>query len=351
MYQVKQEVINWLLEDSAPPIQFLTLTVLLDEGEISTAAKKAKNRIMTYQPIIDIMKNQQENSFWFEKGKDKNYKKYLGTFWQLIFLSNMQAEKTEQIVNGIEHIFSTGQPSNGGFSVSGTNSLSIICLTANILRSLIHFDYWDDERTKNALEYIHTNFTDTNGNMRCQPVGLLSECYMTLPKILHAFSAIPKKDRTTRVTEGINLCVDRILENHIYQFLPEKNKEFVKIAFDKKLTGQQRLDAKNEFLKNNPNMKKIAKPGWTKFGFPLSYTSDALDAMKALVAAEIKYDPRMKDALDLIESKQVNGKWINEKQYKSPMFTAIEPYQKESKWVTLHALEVLKFYKGLEIIG
>ena len=183
--------------------------------------QNAKSRIITYKPIVDFLKNQKENSYWHDKAKDKNYKKYLGTFWQLIFLSNMHAEKNEQITNAIEHIFSTGQPSYGGFSVSGTNSLSIICLTANILRALIHFGYWNDERTRTALEYILANFSDTNGKIRCQPVGLLPDCYMTLPKILHALSTIPKEDRTTRVAKGIDLCVNRILENQIYQYLPE----------------------------------------------------------------------------------------------------------------------------------
>ena len=350
MFEVKQEVLNWLLENNNPPIQYLTHITLLDKEANSTEALDAKNRIMTYNPIVEILKNQKENSFWFDKAKDKNYKKYLGTFWQLIFLSNLYAEKNEQIVNGIEHIFSTGQPSNGGFSVSGTNSLVIICLTSNILRSLIHFDCWNDERTRKALEYILTNFVDTNGKIRCQPTGLITDCYMTLPKILHALCAIPKEDRTTRVAKGIGLCVNRILENQIFQYLPEKSREFIKIAFEKKLSGKQRVDARNEFLKQNPNMKKIGKHGWTKFGFPHSYTSDALDTMKALVSAEVKYSPKMKDALDLIKSKQVNGKWINEKQFKSPMYTTIEPYQAESKWVTLHALEVLKFYEGLKII-
>ncbi len=350
MYEVTKEVLNWLIEDTAPPIQYLTLTCLLDKDETSIEVQKARNRIMTYQPIIDILENQKEKSFWFDKAKDKNYKKYLGTFWQLIFLSNMHAEKNDQIINGIEHVFSTGHPSNGGFSVSGTNSLVIICLTANILRSLIHFDYWDDERTRKALEYILTNFAATNGKMRCLTTGLLPDCYMALPKILHALSVIPKEDRTTRVAKGIDLCVNRILENHIYKFLPEKNREFVKFAYSKKLTGQERLVAKQEFLKNNPNMKRIVKHGWTKFGFPHSYASDALDAMKALVSAEVKYDPRMKDALDLIKSKQVNGKWFNEKQFKSPMYTTIEQYLMESKWITLHALEVLKFYEGLKIV-
>ncbi|NPE09699.1 MAG: hypothetical protein GNW80_15545 [Asgard group archaeon] len=350
MFEVKQDVLNWLLEDNNPPIQYLTLIILLDKEANSSEALDAKNRIMTYKPIIEILTNQKENSYWYDKRKDQNYKKYLGTFWQLIFLSNIHAEKNEQISNGIEHIFSTGQPLNGGFSVSGTNSLVITCLTANILRSLIHFGYWNDERTGKALEYLLANFVDTNGKIRCQPTGLISDCYMTLPKILHAFSAIAKEDRTTRVTKGINLCVDRMLENQIYKYLPEKNREYMKTIAELKLSGQDLVDKKKEFLKNNPDMKHIAKSSWTKFGFPLSYTSDVLDAMKALVSAEVKYSSKMRDALDLIKSKQVNGKWINEKQYKSPMYTTIELYQKESKWLTLHALEVLKYYEGLKIV-
>ena len=75
MYQVKQEIINWLLEDTAPPIQYLTLTCLLDRDITSIEVQNAKNRIIFYQPIIDLMKNQIDESFWFDKRKDQIYKK------------------------------------------------------------------------------------------------------------------------------------------------------------------------------------------------------------------------------------------------------------------------------------
>ena len=82
MYEVKQEVINWLLEDNVPPIQYLALTNLLDKDEASTEVQNTKNRIIFYQPIIDIMKNQKENSFWFDKRKDQNYKKSEISFYK-----------------------------------------------------------------------------------------------------------------------------------------------------------------------------------------------------------------------------------------------------------------------------
>ncbi|NHJ39331.1 MAG: hypothetical protein FK731_04805 [Asgard group archaeon] len=348
MYEINQDVIDWLLEDTNPPVKYLTLTKLLDQSE-NDEIKEIKNKINTYKPITEILQNQIENTFWFDKHKKHNYKKYLGTYWQLIFLSEMHAQRNKQIENAIEHIFSTGQPKDGGFSYDGTNSYIIICLTANILRALIHFGYLDDERTTKALEYILTNFVETNGKIRCQPIGLIDNCYMTIPKILHAFSSIPKNKRTSRINKGIDLCVNRLLDNQIYKYLPERNNEFVKIANELKYKGQQRINERKKFLEKYPKMKKIAKLGWTKFSFPLSYNSDALDAMNALASAEIDYSPKMVDALELIKSKAISGKWLNENKFKSPMHTQIEDYQQESKWLTLHALEILKYYKNIKI--
>jgi hypothetical protein len=340
MFEVNQEIIDWLLEENNPPIKYLTLTRILDKSD----EKEIKNKINTYKPIKEILQSQKENSYWFDKHKKHNYKKYLGTYWQLIFLSEMHAQRNEQIENAIEHIFATGQPKDGGFSYDGTNSYIITCLTANIIRALIHFGYLKDERTKKAIEYLLANFVDTNGKIRCQTVGLVPNCYMTIPKVLHAFSSIPMKLRTTRVNKGIDLCVKLLLENHIFKYMPEKNREFVNIAHERKYKGQERIDERIKFLKKYPDMKKIAKKGWTKFGFPYSYASDALDAMRALVSAEIKFSPNMKEAVDLIASKAINGKWLNENKFKSPMHTKIENYQQESKWITLYALEVLRFY-------
>ena len=243
---------------------------------------------MAYNPIVEILTEQKENKYWFDKKKTHNYKKYLGTFWQLLFLSEMHAQKNDQIINAIEHIFDTGQAANGGFSVSGTNSYAIECLTENMLRVLINYGYLNDERTQNALEYLLKNFVDTNGKTRCQTIGLLSSCFMVLPKLLIAFSMIPEKERSSRVNKGIDLCIKRLLDNRIFKYLPEKNREFTKKANELKLKGQQRTDARIAFWKENPKMDNIPKKGWTEFSFPNSYSSDALDALRALASAKIE---------------------------------------------------------------
>jgi len=350
MFEVEQKTVDWLLEDDNQPVKYLTLMKILDFDEQDKDVISSKNQIMSYRPIKEILKNQKENRYWFDAKKDQNYKKYLGTFWQLIFLYELNALNNIQIENAIEHIFSTAQAPNGGFSITGTNSGVITCLTSNILRALIHFNYWDDERTKIALEHLMSEYVDKDGYIRCRMYGLRSSCYMTIPKILFALSAIPKKERTSRIKKGIDQCVKILLENQVYKYVPEKNSEWLKYASEKKLKGREFVEERKKFIEKNLPMKKIAKAGWTKFGFPLSYNSDILDAMRSLVSVEIKYSTEMDSALEQIKSKQKKGKWINEKLIRSPMYTQIEPYQGESKWITLHALTVLKHFKGLKII-
>lgn len=61
-------------------------------------------------------------------------------------------------------------------------------------------------------------------------------------------------------------------------------------------------------------------------------------------------DERMQDAIDLLRSKRDDqGRWINERPYSGRMQVTIEPEGQPSKWVTLHALKVLKWVKQMNI--
>ena len=339
MYQVSQTVLEWLLEDDNPPVKYLTLTKILDKTDAETLA--FKNEINDYQPIREILRNQIDNSHW-----DHVYKLYTGTYWQLKFLSDMHATKCDQIDNAVEFIFSRGLTTEGYFAI-GAGGHNFDCMTANLLQVLIHFGFLEDERTRRAIDYFETTFSDTNGSIKCNTRGLLTNCYMVLPQILRALSAIPKKKRSAKVTKGIKLCVNRLLENRIHQFVPEKNREFIKVTSD--IRGQDRVEERARWLKENPDMGRVAKKSWSKFKFPHSYTSDALDVLYSLSHADVKFDARMKDAIELVKNQAHNGQWLNWSKFRSPMYATIEEYKQESKWLTQRALEVLKTYGGLTI--
>ncbi len=100
-------------------------------------------------------------------------------------------------------------------------------------------------------------------------------------------------------------------------------------------------------MEKYPKMKKIPKAGWTKFGFPLNYNSDVLDALRSLKSINFKNCEEINPSLELIRKKNVEGKWIKETQYKSPFYSEIEEHKKPSKWLTFHALDVLNHFEGL----
>ncbi|MBI4758328.1 MAG: hypothetical protein HY783_04935 [Chloroflexi bacterium] len=82
---------------------------------------------------------------------------------------------------------------------------------------------------------------------------------------------------------------------------------------------------------------------WFKFGFPLSYTSDVLEALFALGEAGCGRDPRLKNAIALVLSKRdADGRWAMKHSLNGKMWADIEVKGKPSKWVTLRALKVLK---------
>jgi hypothetical protein len=86
---------------------------------------------------------------------------------------------------------------------------------------------------------------------------------------------------------------------------------------------------------------------WHKFGFPMSYVSNVLEALQALAEAGRGADPRLTDALKLLLSKQDEwGRWKMEYSLNGKMWVDIEKKGRPSKWVTLHALQTLKRVYG-----
>ena len=90
---------------------------------------------------------------------------------------------------------------------------------------------------------------------------------------------------------------------------------------------------------------------WFKFGFPLSYTSDVLEALLALAEAGYGRDPRLKNAIDLVISKRgADGRWAMKHSLNGKMWADVEAKGKPSKWVTLRALRVLKMTGGEALV-
>ncbi len=97
--------------------------------------------------------------------------------------------------------------------------------------------------------------------------------------------------------------------------------------------------------------ERVEKAGWRRFGFPLHYNSDALEALRALVQAGVsRRTPRVRLALDLVlERRRPDGRWNLDHSFNGRMIADVEKKGAPSRWITLHALEALGYFRGLKL--
>ncbi|MGA7110562.1 MAG: hypothetical protein WBY75_22625 [Terracidiphilus sp.] len=92
---------------------------------------------------------------------------------------------------------------------------------------------------------------------------------------------------------------------------------------------------------------EVANPAFLEFAFPPRYHYDVLRALDYFRNAGGQPDARMRDAVGLIEDKkQGNGRWPLDRAYDEALaFSLGEAVGEPSRWNTLRALRVLRWYE------
>jgi hypothetical protein len=93
---------------------------------------------------------------------------------------------------------------------------------------------------------------------------------------------------------------------------------------------------------------EVANPAFLELAFPPRYHYDILRALDYFRAAGSRPDARVRDAVRIIESRrQDDGRWLLDHAYDEALDVPLnEPTGEPSRWNTLRALRVLRWYKG-----
>ena len=84
--------------------------------------------------------------------------------------------------------------------------------------------------------------------------------------------------------------------------------------------------------------------------YPSRWRYDILRALDYFHLAEVKYDSRMYDAIDvLLKKRRADNKWPVQARHPGQTHFDMEKTGKPSRWNTLRALRVLKHFKVEEI--
>lgn len=315
---------EWLLEEDDPSVRYFALRDLLDLPAGDPEVERARRAIMERGAAAEILKKQRESAY-LERYPRYYTDKYTGLAWSLIALAEAGATLNDEILSQCEYLLESAQDPMGGFSMhrakagGGLPSEVIPCLTGNLAFAFLRLGLGADPRVQKGVDWL-VRFMRLNDGIELTPqdapYGHYETCWgrhtclMGAAKALKAFAEIPAGARTGEVNGAIARCAEFILIHRVY--------------------------------KRSHDVSRVLKPGWTKFGFPLMYQTDALELFDVLTALGVR-DERMEDAALLVRDKQrPDGRWISENSYGDRMLIPFDEKGAPSKWVTLRAMRALK---------
>ena len=329
---VPDKVTDWLLEESNPSVRYFALTRLKGLSERHRDVKRARQAIMEVGVVPKLLALQQPGGFWGRA--DRFYHdKYRGTVWQLLVLAEHGASPDDpRVIQACEFILEKSQDrSTGGFAMNeavrtggGRPREVIPCLTGNMVWSLLRLGYAGDPRVQDGIEWLAKYVRIDDGKSTPPPGFAYSHwemcygrhaCFMGVVKGLKALAEVPVALRSPAVRRSIRNGAEFMLQHHVF--------------------------------KRSHDLRRVAKPGWRRFSFPLMWCSDVLEVLLVLTQLGIR-DQRMQEAIDLVVSKQDDdGRWRLDETVNDRVLVRIESRGQASKWVTLHALTVLGRWQEL----
>lgn len=321
----KPNPIHWLLERDTenPSVRYFALRDLLELPESDAEVGAAQSAVMQSGPVPVILEAQEPSGTWVKEGSGYS-PKYRATVWSLFILAELGADPGEpRVRKGCEYILSHSIAGNGAFSAYQKLSPSgaVLCLNGNLLFALQRLAFGSDPRVQTAISWtaraivgeqpVRYYASGTAGPDFACGVNLGQPCGWGANKAIRGLLEVPEEQRTA--------LIKRALE-----------------------TGACFLLSRDPAVADYPYTNRVSST-WFKLGFPLSYWSDVLETVSNLVDLGYGEDPRLKQALEWIISKQDDlGRWKLGNSLNGKMWVDIEAKGKPSKWITLRALRTLK---------
>jgi hypothetical protein len=189
------------------------------------------------------------------------------------------------------------------------------CVTGMVLSILSYFGY-DDARLETVVEHLLEQQMP-DGGWNCQRAeGATHSSVHTTISVLEAlrFYEIYRK-RDVKALRAAQACGREFLLRHRL-FRSHRTGEIIKAAF-------------------------------TRFSFPPRWHYDILRALDYFQAVNAPYDERLSEAIEIVRgARRADGRWPLQNRYRGKTFFEMERVGAASRWNTLRALRVLKWWEG-----
>lgn len=304
---------SWLLaKDSDPSVRARVLRELLDRPAEDPAVVNTLKQIGRKGWASQILRGQLPEGQWVTPGSsafELYSPKYVATNWRLLVLSDLGMTKKNAGVARAANLF-LDRFSKAG-ELGGRNAE--VCIAGNSVRMLARFGYLKDPRVRPAIEWL-VSHQKKDGGWHCfrSSTGTLDSW-----EALAAFAALPPAARTPEIRRAI-----------------ERGAEFF---------------LKRRLFREGPTYRP-----WFRLHYPVHYYYDILVGLDFLTSLGYADDPRMRPALDRLESmRNRDGSWNMDAlhpdtedpnhQFRGPFYPlGLEVPGRPSRWITTTALAVMK---------
>ncbi|MBA4056103.1 MAG: hypothetical protein C0490_15420 [Marivirga sp.] len=308
-----ERIIEWLM-DGDVAIQYQVSRDILHSTKTEISA--LRERIAKEGWGARFLAKQKKDGHW---GITFYQPKWTSTHYTLLDLKtislpndNKQAKKSTSMV------LDQPQGYDGGINLAGSLKYSDVCVNGMILNYSSYF-LSEHPVLKNIVDYLlHVQMADGGWNCRyLNPDTSHSSLHSTLSVLegLLEFRRTNIRYRAAEIKDAEKEAVEFLLKHNLYQ---------------SHRTGHT-IDEK-----------------MLRLSFPCRWRYDILRCLDYLRDAEVSFDLRMQNALEIILNKRrKDGKWLLQQRHAGLVHFDMEKAGTISRWNTLRALRVLSYFNNI----
>jgi len=301
------EIIKWLLKGDVA-IQYQVYKDLLGEKR-----KDLQDRIAYEGWGKKFLSFKNKNGHW---GQKYYQPEWTSTHYTLLDLKNLTINPKNPLIRKSLHMLLDEEIGpDGGINPSKDIKESDVCLNGMFLNYAAYFKM-DEERLRSIIDFILLQIMPDGG----------FNCHFNRSGAKHS-----SLHSTLSVLEGI---LEYKKNGYKYRLNELKMAEESSIEF---------ILCHQLFISDRTG--EIIKPAFLKLSYPSRWHYDILKALDYFQSARIKYDKRMQPAIDyLTKKRKKNNLWPLHAHHPGKMHFPMEIAGEASRWNTLRALRVLKYY-------
>lgn len=311
--------VNWLLSSKDPSVRYLTLVDVLSESTRTKEVRSAKAAIPRSARIRALLKGQRKDGGFGVHP----YHKWMGAFWRLVSLVELAAPRSDPrmrlAANQVLDWLNSGPLT---ITVNGRARIHA-SIPGNAIAVCTRLGISGDARVKRLVDtLIETQWSDGGWNCDQKPEATHSSFYESLAT-LWGLIEYSRVTGNTDASGAAERAAEFFLEHQLFR---------------------------------STSSRDVINQEWLKLHYPLYWHYDILQALVILSRAEKLSDPRVKEALDIIESKKSKqGLWRSEGYFWRPIASTKSiskdgPRKEVVDWgrrgpnemITLNALRVLR---------